>query len=101
MRSLNIFSKKYHKFCDNLIKITKNLLTLNINNTILMSFFEILVELIRDNAHPFLKRQVFETLIENHIKRNIPIIDQFFIYLLGSGIDLLDEETQRYLLALA
>lgn len=40
-------------------------------------------------------------LIDNQSKRNIAIIDQIFMCLLGSSIDLLDDDIQKYQLALA
>jgi hypothetical protein len=44
LSKLSNYSSKILKI---LIKIAKNLLTLNINNTILLSLFEVLVELMR------------------------------------------------------
>jgi hypothetical protein len=63
MRGLDNYTKKDNKFSENLIKIAKNLLTLNINNTMLLSLFEILVELIRVKTVLSLKKQVFEAII--------------------------------------
>jgi hypothetical protein len=60
-----------------------------------------LADLIKFKDNSSLKKQVFLMLINNQSKRTIAIIDQIFICLLGSGIDLLDDDIQKYHLALA
>lgn len=59
------------------------------------------MELIRIKIFPFLKKQVFDILIECQNKRNIAVVDQIFMRVLSSGIDLLDDDIQRFALILA
>lgn len=59
------------------------------------------MELIRIKIFPFLKKQVFDILIECQNKRNIAVIDQIFMRILSSGIDLFDDDIQRFALLLA
>ena len=67
----------------------------------LITHFEILLELIRGKQFPLLKKQIFDILLESQSKRNMAVIDQIFLCILGSGIDLLDDEVQRFTLSLA
>lgn len=101
LRSLSQYSKIDASYQAILLKIIKNLLTLNINNSMLITHFEILLELIRGKQFPLLKKQIFDILLESQSKRNMSVIDQIFLCILGSGIDLLDDEVQRFTLSLA
>lgn len=91
LRSLSQYSKNDASYQAILLKIIKNLLTLNINNSMLITHFEILLELIRGKQFPLLKKQIFDILLESQSKRNMAVIDQIFLCILGSGIDLLDD----------
>jgi hypothetical protein len=84
-----------------LLKLTKNLLVLNISNHLLISHFEVLLKLVKAKIFIGLKKQVFDVLIEAQNKRNMAVIDEIFMLLLSSGIDLLDDDIQSFTLMLA
>lgn len=84
-----------------LLKMVKSLLGLNINNPMLVEHFAVLFDLLRSKIFPFRKKDVYDILMESQTKRNIEFIDEIYLQLLNSGIDLLDDDIQRYNLLVA
>jgi len=72
-----------------LVKMLRNLLSLQINSSMLVNHFQVLVLLIREKIMPHLKKIAYDILIETETKKNSSTIDQIFKLLLNTDNEVL------------